>query len=84
MGLVISRTSRASELEALCLCGPQADRRFCEGIHSMPKQVFRKNQMNIEEAAALGVFLHFLSKREDLYLFSSSICFYPVKTNSSK
>lgn len=50
MGLATSRTNRASELQALSLCGPQANRPFCEGI----QQVCGKNQMNIEEAAALG------------------------------
>lgn len=54
VGLATSRTSRASELQALSLCGPQANRPFCEGIHSMLEQVCGKNQMNIEEAAALG------------------------------
>lgn len=75
MGLATSRTNRASELQALSLCGPQANRPFCEGI----QQVCGKNQMNIEEAAAYSLCTFCPRGRLCIYLISC-ICVYSVKT----
>lgn len=78
----LSHLEQALKLQATSLSSPQAVR---EGIDSIPRQVFRNHQMNVQIDTTLGnVFLRLPYKIEAVYWFYSCICVYSVKKAHDK